>query len=146
MAINGLPILNNIIQIQFLFFHIIKFILGKSNTILKPDFVRLLRDEAEEVLMNLVPNISKIFELFVSSGLLAIDRITPVSQEISKALIKCLSQLKKGYNWRLLAIFLKQLEYLPKCFRADQIHNDFTPLIVQFAVKGVSCHFKFMYI
>lgn len=96
-----------------------------------------MRDDAEEVLANLVPHLTQIFDLFVSTGILAIDRITSASVDVCKALLKCLAQLRKGYNWRLLALFLKQLESLPKCLRADQIHNDFTPVIVQCAVRGV---------
>lgn len=96
-----------------------------------------MRDDAEEVLSNLVPHLTKVFDLFMQTGLLALDRVTPASVEISRALLKCLVQLKKGYNWRLLATFIKQLEHLPKCFKADQIHNEFTPAIVQCAVKGV---------
>lgn len=111
---------------------------------LKPEFVRLLRDDAEEVLRMLVPQLTKSFELFVQTGVLAVDKVTPSSVEISKAILKCLAQLKKGYNWRLLCLYLKQLEFLPKCFRADQIHNDFTPAIVQCAVKGVSIYIKIL--
>lgn len=109
-----------------------------KNSVMKNEFVRLLRDETEEVLNNLVPRIGTILSLFLTSGTINIERQDPISNEISKALLKCLAHLMKGYNWRLTASLVKEMEILPMVFKSDQINNDFTPQIVRCALYGVS--------
>ncbi|GLV42806.1 hypothetical protein CBL_03546 [Carabus blaptoides fortunei] len=117
-------------------FHEVAQILGPKNCIMLSDFVRLLSDDAEEVLRMIVPHISTSFVIFWSNGTLSLERPDPVSNQIGKALLKCLSVLKKGYNWRLTTIFLKQLEALPMVFHSDYIHNEFARVILNLALHG----------
>ena len=44
--------------------------LGSSNKLVAMDFTKLLRDEDEEVLQAIVPNIGLILEFFAVSGVL----------------------------------------------------------------------------
>lgn len=122
--------------------------IGPKNSIMLTDFVRLLSDDAEEVLRMIVPHISTSFVIFWSNGTLSLERPDPVSNQIGKALLKCLSVLKKGYNWRLTTIFLKQLEALPMVFHSDYIHNEFARVILNLALQGVSNphHFNQIYL
>lgn len=104
---------------------------GPQNKVIKGDFVRLLRDDSEEVLQALVPHIGTTLEFFAKDG------INNVSSEIGRALVKCEVELTKGTNWRLLALFLQQLECLPNCMPPEFIHQHFTPSILNIAVTGV---------
>lgn len=110
---------------------------GPQNRMLKTDFVRLLRDDAEDVLQMLVPNLKATLTLLAQFGFLSKDRTDQTTMEISRAVLKCQIELAKGYNWRLLATFLEQLECLPICMPCDFIHQHFTPIILGNAANGV---------
>lgn len=105
--------------------------------------MRLLRDDAEEVLQMVVPHISLILDLFNIQGLISRDVTSQSTMDICRSLIKCQMEITKGTNWRLLANFLYQLEYIPNCVPVDFIHQHFTPLLVNHAVSGVRIHFFF---
>lgn len=105
---------------------------------MKSEFVRLLRDDAEEVLENLVPSVGSILILFLTHDTLSLEREDGVSNEIAKALLKCLLHLTKGYNWRLTANLLKQMEILPMIFKSEHINLEFTPQTLNCALRGVS--------
>ncbi|GJQ83912.1 hypothetical protein Trydic_g19850 [Trypoxylus dichotomus] len=116
--------------------HEIAQILGAQNRMLKADFVRLLRDDAEDVLQMLVPNLKSTLSLLAQFGFLSKDRTDQTTMEISRAVLKCQIELAKGYNWRLLATFIEQLECLPLCMPSDFIHQHFTPIILGNAANG----------
>lgn len=117
--------------------HEVAKILGPQNRMLKADFVRLLRDDAEDVLQMLVPNLKSTLTLLAQFGFLSKDRTDQTTMEISRAVLKCQIELAKGYNWRLLATFIEQLESLPLCMPCDFIHQHFTPIILGNAANGV---------
>lgn len=104
---------------------------------LKADFIRLLKDDSEEVLHMLVPQMGNTLELFCQYGTLSRQSVTPASMEIGRAILKCQYELTNGYNWRLLTHFIHQLEHLPNCMPPDFIHQHFTPVILTSAVQGV---------
>lgn len=99
--------------------------------------VRLLRDDAEEVLQMLVPHIGLTLESFCIFGTLSKESASHATLEVGRALLKCQVELAKGTNWRLLTHFLHQMEHLPNCMPADFIHQHFTPNIMNIAVAGV---------
>ncbi|XP_071050484.1 serine/threonine-protein phosphatase 4 regulatory subunit 4-like isoform X2 [Onthophagus taurus] len=105
---------------------------------LKADIVRLLRDDAEDVLQMLVPTLSNTLQLLAQNGYLSRDRTDQTTMEIGRALLKCQIELSKGYNWRLLVTFLQQMECLPKCIPGDFIHQHFSPMILGTATNGRS--------
>jgi len=47
--------------------------LGSSSSLLKPELIRLLRDDAEEVLQALVPHLGKILVLLAKAGTFSPD-------------------------------------------------------------------------
>ena len=47
--------------------------LGSSSSVLKPELIRLLRDDAEEVLQALVPHLGKILVLLAKAGTFSPD-------------------------------------------------------------------------
>lgn len=116
--------------------HEIARILGANNKIMKPDFVRLLRDDAEEVLQTLVPNLANTLELFCKHGVLSKEKADQGAMEIGRAMLKCQLELTKGYNWRLLSDYLAQLERLPQVVPSDFIHQHFTPVVLSNALNG----------
>lgn len=114
---------------------------GPENKTIRSDFVRLLRDDAEEVLQALVPHIGITLELFSACGALSKCIANNITVEIGRALVKCQLELMKGTNWRLLEQFLHQLECLPNFMPAEFIHQHYTPSILGIAVAGVSGEF-----
>lgn len=99
--------------------------------------MRLLKDDAEEVLQMLVPHISSILDQFCTFGVIAREGTNQATLDICRGLIKCQVEITKGTNWRLLTKLLYQLEYLPNCVPGDFIHQHFTPALVNIAVAGV---------
>lgn len=102
------------------------------------DFVRLLRDEEEEVLDALVPNISETLEILTTAGILSIDNSFQETIEISRALLKCQVEIFKYHNWRRKMTFLQQLECLPNCIPGDFIHQHFTQVVIGLSLEAVS--------
>lgn len=100
------------------------------------DIVRLLRDDAEEVLQTLVPNIGTTLVELCKSGILSKERADQATMEIGRAMLKCQLELTKGYNWRLLSTYLAQLERLPQAIPSDFIHQHFTPVVLSNALNG----------
>ncbi|KAL3285403.1 hypothetical protein HHI36_019507 [Cryptolaemus montrouzieri] len=109
-------------------------ILGIQCRIIKPDIVRLLRDDAEDVLHMVVPKLGVTMEVLSNYGLLSRETSTQTSLEIGRAILKCHMELSKGVNWRIQTDLLAQLEHLPNCLPSDFIHQHFTPVI--FAIIG----------
>ncbi|XP_045463136.1 serine/threonine-protein phosphatase 4 regulatory subunit 4-like isoform X2 [Harmonia axyridis] len=109
-------------------------ILGIQCRIIKPDIVRLLRDDAEDVLHMVVPKLGITMETLCNYGLLSRETSTQTSLEIGRAILKCHMELSKGVNWRMQTDLLAQLEHLPNCLPSDFIHQHFTPVI--FAIIG----------
>ncbi|XP_044766933.1 serine/threonine-protein phosphatase 4 regulatory subunit 4-like isoform X2 [Coccinella septempunctata] len=109
-------------------------ILGIQCRIIKPDIVRLLRDDAEDVLYMVVPKLGVTMETLCNYGLLSRETSTQTSLEIGRAILKCHMELSKGVNWRIQTDLLAQLEHLPNCLPSDFIHQHFTPVI--FAIIG----------
>lgn len=120
-----------------------KFILfqGPLGKALKPDIVRLFKDDAEEVLQMVVPHVSSILDLFHIHGLISRETTNPATLDICRGLMKCQVEITKGTNWRLLTKLLYQFEYLPNCVPGDFIHQHFTPSLVNLAVAGVRYQF-----
>lgn len=102
--------------------------------------MRLLKDDAEEVLQMVVPHISSILDLFCTHGLISRENVNQSTLDVCRSLIKCQMEITKGTNWRLLTKLLYQLEYLPNCIPGDFIHQHFTPSLVNITVAGVSPH------
>lgn len=103
---------------------------------MKADIVRLLRDDAEEVLQLLVPNIGGTLNSFAKHGLLSKLKTDQSTMEIGRSMLKCHLELTKSYNWRLQMEFLVQLENLPNCMSSDFIHQHFTPIVMNTCVNG----------
>ncbi|KAJ8938537.1 hypothetical protein NQ318_016907 [Aromia moschata] len=118
--------------------HEIARILGNENKYIISDLIKLLRDDAEEVLDSLVPNIGVTLELLCTSGVLSRENATQCNLEISRALLKCQAELFKYHNWRRKLAFLQQLEHLPNCMPSDFIHQHFTSVILKLTIDGVS--------
>ncbi|CAH1113299.1 unnamed protein product [Psylliodes chrysocephalus] len=106
-------------------------ILGPEGKIILPDLLKLIRDDSEEVLDVLVPNIGSTLALLASVGYLSKEQTTQATLDTGRALLKCQSEIFKYYNWRRNKTFLEQLEKLPLCMPPDFIHQHFTPLILK---------------
>ncbi|XP_023021744.2 serine/threonine-protein phosphatase 4 regulatory subunit 4 isoform X2 [Leptinotarsa decemlineata] len=118
--------------------HEITRILDKESKLIVIDIVKLLRDDAEEVLDVLVPNIGNTLELLASTGILSREQTSQTTLEIGRALLKCQVEIFRYYNWRRKMEFLKQLEQLPICVSADFIHQHFAPLVLKLTVEARS--------
>ncbi|CAH1119724.1 unnamed protein product [Phaedon cochleariae] len=118
--------------------HEITKVLGKECKIIVPDIVRLFRDDAEEVLEVLVPNIGPTLQLLCSAGILTRENNTQYTLDIGRALLKCQTEIFKYYNWRRKMGFLEQLECLPTVVPADFIHQHFTPMVLKLTVEARS--------
>ncbi|XP_063920691.1 serine/threonine-protein phosphatase 4 regulatory subunit 4-like isoform X2 [Zophobas morio] len=105
-------------------------ILGPQSKVIKDDIIKLLRDDAEEVLQMLVPDVGPTLELLCTHGVLSRENTLPSCLEITRALLKCQAELSKSYNWRIKSNFLQQLERLPNCMPSDFIHQHFSPVIL----------------
>ncbi|KAK9891382.1 hypothetical protein WA026_014624 [Henosepilachna vigintioctopunctata] len=114
--------------------HEIVGILGVQCRMIKSDIVRLLRDDADDVLYMVIPKLGITLETLANYGLLSKEASTQTSLEIGRAVLKCHMELSKGVNWRMQTDLLSQLEHLPNCFPSDFIHQHFTPII--FAILG----------
>lgn len=102
------------------------------------DFVKLLRDDSEEVLDSLVPNIGTTLEFLCVGGVLSRENIAPGTLEVSRALLKCQADIFRYNNWRRKMIFLEQLECLPNVIESDFIHQHFTSVILKLTINAVS--------
>ncbi|CAH0545637.1 unnamed protein product [Brassicogethes aeneus] len=111
-------------------------IMGTHSGNFQDSVIKLLKDDAEEVLDALVPNIGFILMIFQSQGLIAKDSINRVSLEVCRALLKCEMELFNVLNWRNQQLFIKQIECLPYCVPSDFIHLHFTPMLFNIAIEG----------
>ncbi|RZC35879.1 serine/threonine-protein phosphatase 4 regulatory subunit 4-like, partial [Asbolus verrucosus] len=116
--------------------HEIAKILGPQCKIIKDDVVKLLRDDAEEVLQMLVPHVGMTLELFCANGVLSRETTLPPSLEIARALLKCQIELSKSFNWRIKTNFLQQMERLPNCLPSDFIHQHFSPVVLNCVLEA----------
>lgn len=114
------------------------FFIGKDSKFTVPDFVKLLRDEAEEVLDALVPNIGMTLELLTATGILSVENSSQSTIDIARALLKCQVEIFKYHNWRRKMNFLRQIECLPNCMPGDFIHQHFTQVIASLSLDAVS--------
>ncbi|XP_046821334.1 serine/threonine-protein phosphatase 4 regulatory subunit 4-like isoform X1 [Vespa crabro] len=108
--------------------HEVAKILGMKSGRIKADFVKLLKDDPEEVLQKLVPNISSTLESLVESQIIGTDKMDSTLMEIGRALLKCEAEIASTNNWRLASTMHAQLEILPKCFPSDFIFSYFVPV------------------
>ncbi|XP_043490793.1 serine/threonine-protein phosphatase 4 regulatory subunit 4-like isoform X2 [Polistes fuscatus] len=109
--------------------HEVAKILGMKSGRIKADFIKLLKDDPEEVLQKLVPNISSTLECLIRSQTIGPDRMDSNLMEILKALLICEAEIASTHNWRLASTMHAQLEILPKCFPSDIIYSYFVPLV-----------------
>ncbi|XP_015126877.1 serine/threonine-protein phosphatase 4 regulatory subunit 4 isoform X2 [Diachasma alloeum] len=116
--------------------HEIARIMGAKNGALKNDFIKLVKDDNEQVLQGIVPHIGEILQLFVESQTISKDSIDLPVMEVGRALLKCEGEIFSTNNWRLSSLMFQQLEVLPKCFPSDYIYNYFVPVVVNRALKA----------
>ncbi|XP_014606274.1 PREDICTED: serine/threonine-protein phosphatase 4 regulatory subunit 4-like [Polistes canadensis] len=109
--------------------HEVAKILGMKSGRIKADFIKLLKNDPEEVLQKLVPNISSTLECLIQSQTIGPDRVDSTLMEILKALLICEAKIASTHNWRLASTMHAQLEILPKCFPSDIIYSYFVPLV-----------------
>ncbi|XP_072399856.1 serine/threonine-protein phosphatase 4 regulatory subunit 4-like isoform X2 [Diabrotica undecimpunctata] len=110
--------------------------LGSDSKIILIDFLKLIRDDSEEVLDALVPNIGPILVMFTSVGVLSREYTTQATLDIGRGLLKCQVEIYSNYNWRRRMAFLVQLEDLPTCMPSDFIHQHFTPLVLKLSLES----------
>ncbi|XP_050303781.1 serine/threonine-protein phosphatase 4 regulatory subunit 4-like isoform X2 [Anthonomus grandis grandis] len=111
-------------------------ILAMSNKVVVIDLTKLLRDEDEEVLQALVPNLGRILELFTSTGVLQREIPVQSTLDIGRAMLKCQHEAFRTNNWRMKESLLIQWERLPNCFPSDFIHQHFSPVVLAATVNG----------
>ncbi|KAG5882164.1 hypothetical protein JTB14_002888 [Gonioctena quinquepunctata] len=116
--------------------HQITRILSKECKFITNDIINLIRDDAEEVLDVLVPNIGATLELLAVNGVLSREHTSQCTLDVGRALLKCQVEVFRYYNWRRKMEFLEQLERLPICVSADFIHQHFTPLVLKLTVEA----------
>ncbi|XP_063973326.1 serine/threonine-protein phosphatase 4 regulatory subunit 4-like isoform X2 [Diachasmimorpha longicaudata] len=116
--------------------HEIVRIMGAKNGSIKNDFIKLVKDDNDQVLQGIVPHIGQILQLFVESETISKDNIDLAVMEIGRALLKCEGEIFSTNNWRLSSLMFQQFEVLPKCFPSDYIYNYFVPVVVNRALKA----------
>ncbi|CAG9855810.1 unnamed protein product [Phyllotreta striolata] len=110
--------------------------LGAGSQVIIPDILKLIRDDSEEVLDVLIPNIGNTFTFLANAGFLSKEQTTQTTIDMGRALVKCQTEIFKYHNWRRKRSFLEQLEKLPNCTPSDFIHQHFTPLILKLTIEG----------
>ncbi|XP_017788028.1 PREDICTED: serine/threonine-protein phosphatase 4 regulatory subunit 4-like [Habropoda laboriosa] len=108
--------------------HEVAKVLGPKSGRIKPDLVKLLKDNSEEVLQGLVPHIGLTLDCLAESQIIGVDRMDSTVMEIGRALLKCESEIAGTHNWRLTSLMHSQLEILPKYFPSDFIYTYFVPM------------------
>ncbi|CAK9810176.1 Serine/threonine-protein phosphatase 4 regulatory subunit 4 [Anthophora plagiata] len=108
--------------------HEVAKVLGPKSGRIKPDLVKLLKDNSEEVLQGLVPHIGLTLDCLAESQIIGVDRMDSTVMEIGRALLKCESEIAASHNWRLTSMMHSQLEILPKYFPSDFIYTYFVPM------------------
>ncbi|XP_076756066.1 serine/threonine-protein phosphatase 4 regulatory subunit 4 isoform X3 [Xylocopa sonorina] len=108
--------------------HEVAKVLGPKNGRIKTDIIKLLKDDSEEVLQGLIPNIGLTLDSLAESQTIGQDRMDSAVMEIGRALLKCESEVAATHNWRLTSLMHSQLEILPKYFPSDFIYSYFVPM------------------
>ncbi|XP_029174247.1 serine/threonine-protein phosphatase 4 regulatory subunit 4-like isoform X2 [Nylanderia fulva] len=109
--------------------HEVAKVLGpKSAQQIRGNFIKLLKDDSEEVLQGLIPHIGLTLECLTENQTIRTDRVDSTLMEIGKALLKCEAKVAGTHNWRLASLMHAQLEILPKCFPSDFIYSYFVPM------------------
>ncbi|XP_024945736.1 serine/threonine-protein phosphatase 4 regulatory subunit 4 isoform X2 [Cephus cinctus] len=110
--------------------------LGQDLGLINADLIKLLKDDAEEVLQGLVPHLATTLELLVQSQVIGTDQIDSTVMELGRSLLKCESEIARTNNWRLSELMFSQLEILPKCFPSDFIYTYFVPVALNRAANA----------
>ncbi|XP_017885898.1 serine/threonine-protein phosphatase 4 regulatory subunit 4-like isoform X3 [Ceratina calcarata] len=108
--------------------HEVAKVLGTKSGRIKTEIVKLLKDNSEEVLQGLVPNVALVLDCLAESQTIGADRMDSAVIEIGRALLKCESEIAATHNWRLITQMHSQLEILPKYFPSDFIYSYFVPM------------------
>ncbi|XP_012521534.1 serine/threonine-protein phosphatase 4 regulatory subunit 4 isoform X3 [Monomorium pharaonis] len=108
--------------------HEVAKVLGSRGARIKGNFIKLLKDDSEEVLQDLIPHLGLTLECLAESQTIGTDRMDSSLMEIGKALLKCEAEIAGTHNWRLASLMHAQLEILPKCFSSDFIYSYFVPM------------------
>ncbi|XP_012225355.1 serine/threonine-protein phosphatase 4 regulatory subunit 4-like isoform X2 [Linepithema humile] len=108
--------------------HEVAKLLGPKCARIKENLIKLLKDDSEEVLQGLIPNIGLTLECLIDSQTIGMDKVDSTLMEIGKALLKCEAVIAGTHNWRLASLMHAQLEILPKCFPSDFIYSYFVPM------------------
>lgn len=124
--------------------HEVAKILGPKNILIKNDFIKLLKDDNEEVLQGLIPHVAQMLELLVQSHGIGTEQIDSSVIELGRALLKCEGEILNTNNWRLSSSIFEQFEILPKCFPSDYIYTYFTPLSISRALNAVRIIYLFV--
>ncbi|XP_030746538.1 serine/threonine-protein phosphatase 4 regulatory subunit 4-like isoform X4 [Sitophilus oryzae] len=111
-------------------------VLGSDSKLIVSEFAKLLRDDDEEVLQEMVPKISTNLEVFSTTGVLSRDLALQATLDIGRALLKCATQVFKTFNWRMKESILVQFEVLPMVMPSDFIHQHFTQFIINASLNG----------
>ncbi|XP_053596607.1 serine/threonine-protein phosphatase 4 regulatory subunit 4-like isoform X4 [Microplitis demolitor] len=117
--------------------HEVAKILGPKNHLIRNELIKLLKDDHEQVLQGLIPQLSITLELLTQSHALGMEQLESSSVlELGKALMKCENEIFNTNNWRLSKLILQQLEILPKCFPSDYIYTYFVPVALNRALNA----------
>ncbi|XP_044595510.1 serine/threonine-protein phosphatase 4 regulatory subunit 4-like isoform X5 [Cotesia glomerata] len=116
--------------------HEVAKILGPKNYLIRGELIKLLKDDNEQVLQGLIPELSKTLELLIQSQSVGIEQLESSVVDMGKALLKCENEIFNTNNWRLSKLMLEQLEILPKCFPSDYIYTYFVPVTLNRALNA----------
>ncbi|KDR15998.1 Serine/threonine-protein phosphatase 4 regulatory subunit 4 [Zootermopsis nevadensis] len=116
-------------------------VLGAGNSVLKPELIKLLGDNDEEVLRGLVPRLGETLMLLSKAGTFSPDVMDSTVMDIGQALLRCEAVISMTTNWRLHTVILGQLECLPLCMPSDFIYSHFVPVIFNriYVARPVPC-------
>ncbi|KAL1121949.1 hypothetical protein AAG570_003357 [Ranatra chinensis] len=114
--------------------HEVIYLYTKNCAILKPDFLRLLKDESEDVLEGLIPNITECLSHFVRNGVFGHALMDPSTSELVRSLMKCESVIAGTHNWRLHTTLFEQFECLYSVLPSDILFANFVTLLFNRAV------------
>ncbi|XP_057326161.1 serine/threonine-protein phosphatase 4 regulatory subunit 4-like isoform X1 [Microplitis mediator] len=116
--------------------HEVAKILGPKNHLIRNELIKLLKDDHEQVLQGLIPQLSTTLQLLTQSQALGMEQLESSVVELGKALMKCENEIFNTNNWRLSKLILQQLEILPKCFPSDYIYTYFVPVALNRALNA----------
>uniref|UniRef100_A0A0K8SYZ9 Serine/threonine-protein phosphatase 4 regulatory subunit 4 n=2 Tax=Lygus hesperus TaxID=30085 RepID=A0A0K8SYZ9_LYGHE len=104
--------------------------LGSNNPSIRINFIKILNDDAEEVLDGLIPQLNMLISMLTQNEFFNPKMEISLISELNPALLKCEGLVSTSHNWRLYCTFLSQIRILADILAPEALHADYTRLLL----------------